>query len=117
MGLIIGDTIVEIPDLVIKNQRLSRYIWCILLFVFNITDCVFTTIALNNGGYELNPIARWAINQWGIYACIPKLIFAGLISFICFYLWDHSKSIIKIGTIVFGILFIYQVITSWIFVW
>ncbi len=52
----------------------------LLLFFFTLTviDSVSTLVYLGKGGQELNPVARWMIEQGGIFFVVAKGVLSGL---------------------------------------
>jgi len=46
--------------------------------IANLLDVISTNKVLKNGGKELNPVMRWAMDKFGKAWVIPKFLLAGI---------------------------------------
>jgi len=53
--------------------------------IANLLDVISTNKVLKNGGKELNPVMRWAMDKFGHLWVIPKLLFAGVAAGVAFH--------------------------------
>jgi hypothetical protein len=84
----------------------ALFIWALLLIVLNIIDAAFTRIIIDHGGYEVNPIMNWFIENFGDHFVLWKLaIISGSVIIICL----HSKFLIVKPVFYFSIL-IYTIV-------
>jgi hypothetical protein len=65
----------------------------LLLFILNTFDGISTAIFVSRHGseVEINPLARFLINQIGIYALIPKIVLGLLICILVYRYWKSEK--------------------------
>jgi hypothetical protein len=102
-----------------EDQRqggyVDRYDWklficLILIVVLNILDAFFTIIIMGNGGSEINPMIRWALDIYGNKAWSLKF---ALVSCSAIILCLHShfrmaKVFIIVAAVLYGGVVIYQ---------
>lgn len=72
-------------------MKLFIVISSILLISLNIFDTYSTTIILQNGGIELNPLMNWLIGHFGV---IPSLLTMKIL-FIALLIYTSIKAITK----------------------
>jgi hypothetical protein len=79
-----------------------------LIIALNIFDSFLSSLLLNDGGMEINPIMYYAISHWGAHAWGIKfaVVFLGMI-FLCFH--SHFRLVNKA---ILGIAGIYTAVVS-----
>jgi hypothetical protein len=88
--------------------------WC--LATLNMLDFWLTSMILKNGGYEMNPIPLWFIDQFGIvgilYLKIPFLLALG---YAIYFKWGQlSPGFLKFAEpMVYLCVIVYSIVVAW----
>jgi len=94
-------------ELLHKGRNLEHIKLAAVFVGLNIVDIVLTQIMINNGGYELNPIMRYLLGQFGWAAWAIKLAAVAIAMFVL--LWRATKYP-RLAKIVFISLIIFMLV-------
>jgi hypothetical protein len=95
-------------------DRYSSRLFSLLFLIIglNVLDAVFTSMILDCGGVELNPVVDWAIAMFGDHFIIWKLAIIGLsLSLLCLHSkFRITRPVIAAAVILYSGIVAYQIV-------
>lgn len=100
-----------------KDGYVDRYdslllLWLLLIVALNILDASFTLLILDNGGWEVNPVARWAIEAFGDHFILWKLaVICSSMIILCLHCkFRMAQRVIYFAVLLYSGIVLYQIV-------